>query len=126
LPHAEPPFEDREPRFMTLRDELSNEAWEALLALFRASLAESHVPEHLRDGLVRYVTNGILPGGFMQAVLCNNLREAMRRGSYGGVVALPALVDFLTWHMPPEAWGSVARVLGWTSTPERLEIDVIP
>jgi hypothetical protein len=108
---------------MTLQDELSDEAWEALLALFRAVLAESKVPDHLRDGLVRYVTNGILPGGFVQAVLCNNLREAIRRSSHGGVGALPALVEFLTWHMPPEAWGSVARVRAWTTTPDRLEIE---
>jgi hypothetical protein len=108
---------------MTLRDELPGDAWEALLARFRAGLAESKVPDHLREGLMLYVAQGILPGGFMQAVLANNLREAMRRGSYGGIVALPALVDFLTWHLPAEAWGSVAHVLAWTTTPDRLEIE---
>lgn len=111
---------------MSLCHQLSDAQREALVARLVAALTASGVADHLRGGLVRYVADGILPGGFLQAVLCNNLREAITRGSYDSIVTLPALITVLAWDFPDEAWGSVARVLGWTTTPERLEIDVIP
>jgi len=38
-----------------------------------------NVPEHMKDGLDRYVRLGIHPGGFLQAVLRNDFAEAMVR-----------------------------------------------
>jgi hypothetical protein len=108
---------------MSLWHQLSDAQRDAMVARLVEALAESGVPDHLRDGLLRYFSHGILPGGFLQAVLCNNLLEAIARGAYGNVVALPALVAFLRQEAPGVAWGSVGRVLGWTTTPERLEIE---
>ena len=110
---------------MSLRDELSDEGWEALLALFRAGLAESKVPEHPRDGLVRYFSSGILPGGFLQAVLCNNLPQAMARHAGSPAHAaytIGVLHGFLFEYAPPSSWGTREKVLAWTTTPDRLEV----
>ena len=108
---------------MTLRDQLTDAQRDVLLQRIVGALAESGVPYTLREGLVRYFEHGILPGGFLQAVLCNNLREAIVRGNPGSLFALPALVEFLQWQAPAIAWGSAARVLAWTTTPDRLEIE---
>ena len=108
---------------MTMWDQVSDATREHLVAELVGALRDSGIPDHLRDGLVRYFADGILPGGFLQAVLCNNLHEAIGRGDPGSLFALPALVEFLRWRTPAEAWGSVARVRAWTTTPNRLEIE---
>jgi hypothetical protein len=95
---------------------------DAQRARFTRALDASHIPAHLHDGLARYFLEGILPGGFLQAVLCNDLAEAVARATPGALLALPALIEFLEWRVDAEAWGSRACVLAWTTTPDRLEI----
>ena len=100
---------------------------DAMVARLVEALADSGVPNHLRDGLVRYFTDGILPGGFLQAVLCNVLEEAMARHSGLGpehaARTISTIYGFLLEHAPAVAWGSRDRVLAWTTTPQRLEIE---
>src|SRR5580765_5875680 len=36
------------------------------------SLKAAGVPEHLHGGIVRYIINGILPGGFLRSVIAND------------------------------------------------------
>jgi len=107
---------------MTLWDQLTDAHREVLIAKIVEALTTSDIPHHLRGGLVRYFADGILPGGFMQAVLCNDLTEAVVRGAPGSLFALPALIEFLRWTAPERAWGSRERVLAWTTTPDRLEV----
>jgi hypothetical protein len=95
-------------------------------ARLAAALEASAVPEHLRAGLVRYLVDRILPGGFLQAVLCGKTSEAIAVARYAGppIVALSIIADvwqFLRASAPPASWGSRAAVLAWTSTPDRLE-----
>ncbi len=37
----------------------------------------SPLPEHMQDGMRRYIENGIEGGSFMMAVLCNDLMGAI-------------------------------------------------
>jgi hypothetical protein len=107
---------------MTLQDQFTDAQREALVAEARRGLTASQVPAHLHEGLLRYVQDGILPGSFLQAVLCNDLREAVSRADPFAFVGLPALITFLEYHAPIPAWGSRRRVLAWTTTPDRLEV----
>jgi hypothetical protein len=107
---------------MTLWDQLTDAQREALVLEIVGALPASGIPNHLRAGLVRYFSDGILPGGFLQAVLCNNLREAVKRTGAGSEFALSPLIDFLLAHAPSASWGSREAVLGWTTTPTSLEI----
>jgi hypothetical protein len=84
------------------------------------------VPLNLRGGLDRYILDGILPGGFLQAVLCCDLREAALRADPVSLFALPTLVHFLEHYAPRECWGSHAAVVAYTVTPDRLEIPPSP
>jgi hypothetical protein len=83
---------------------------------------EAGVPAHLIGGLVRYLDDRILPGSFLQAVLCNDLEQAVGRADPASFLALPALLTFLRHETPAVCWGSRARVVAWTDTPDRLEV----
>lgn len=78
------------------------------------------VPEHLRDGLVRWVEEGLLPGDFLLAVLTNNLRESVGRADRYSLEALPQLVIWLHNFAPAAVWGSHERVQIYAQWCERL------
>ena len=69
------------------------------------------IPEHTRQTLVDYVELGYEPGGFVSAVLSNNLVEAFGRGDMRNIAALGSIVKFMYNRMPMNAWGSEERVL---------------
>jgi hypothetical protein len=95
------------------------------VARLAGELEAANVPEHLRGGLERYLVDGILPGGFLQAVLCDELEQALARFAglpAGASVTIAAVRTFLIRFAPADAWGSVAKVSAWTATPSRLEI----
>ena len=73
------------------------------------------VPLRMRQGLIRYVERGITPGGFLLAVLENNLMEATKRADDENLLNLPAFVNFLYNHAPSICWGSPEKVSRWIS-----------
>lgn len=107
---------------MTLWDQVSDVQRDAIVADLVGALEGSGVLHNLRPGLVRYFSDGILPGSFLQAVLVNDLMQAVIRADDGSAFRLADLVRFLIHHAPASAWGSRAAVLAWTTTPDRLEI----
>jgi hypothetical protein len=58
----------------------------------RAKMAK--VPEHLRDGLLGFVVHHEGTGGFLEAVLTNDLARAVLNGD---PVSRAALVDIVLW-----------------------------
>ena len=79
-------------------------------AELRTSLNECNVPQHLHDGLVRYMLYGILPGNFLTAVLENDFEGAVFSSSGEQFSTLRALAMFLHWHVPSYTHGSMASV----------------
>ncbi len=71
------------------------------------------VPQHLRAGLVRYVTDGVRPGHFLVAVLENDLAEAVARADAVSLVGLPFVVSWLDNYAPATCHGSALRVAVW-------------
>jgi hypothetical protein len=94
---------------------MRDEAW------YRQQLAACHVPVHMHDAYIRYLLAGIEPGGFLVAVLANDLRAAVQRADTINQHALAAHMDFLCTAAPAAAWGSYAQVAAWvtvmTATP---------
>lgn len=88
----------------------------------RQAMKVCGVPENLREGLVRYFCDRILPGGFLQSVLCNELAEACRRADPFTGRCLPEVMAYLDQFATPEAWGSRDRVFAWTVTKDRFEL----
>lgn len=71
------------------------------------------VPAHLAPGLNRWIRDGIMPGGFLRAVLSNDLRTAVAAGDPTSVEALPDIVRWLEERAPPDCWGSAEAVQRW-------------
>lgn len=83
----------------------------------RRVLEEYGVPESLRGGLIRYLLGGIIPGGFLTAVLTNDLRTAVTLASpVEHLLALPAIVRFLHNEAPSTCAGSPELVGAWIVT----------
>jgi len=82
----------------------------------------SLLPEHLRDGMRRYVEHGIRPGHFLTAVLENDLLEAFNRADETSAYALKNIAEFLQCQLPMECYGSFEAVNRWVNgkTKERL------
>lgn len=76
------------------------------LDTLQAGLRTSNVPEHMHNGLILWLTEGIRPGSFMMAVLENDLREACSRADNTNRYRLFDFVSFLYNYAPFGAWGS--------------------
>lgn len=71
------------------------------------------LPDHLREGLDRYAHERIPTGGFLYAVLCNDLFEAVCRADAESLAALPAVCGYVYNELPSKCWGSEVRVAAW-------------
>lgn len=71
------------------------------------------LPDYMIDGMVRYIVHGIPPGGFLTAVLSNDLMGALQKGDDVNQHALPAYGRFLHNYAPIGCFGSPERVAEW-------------
>jgi len=61
----------------------------------------------------RYLEDGMLPGGFLQAVLKNDLAESFARADLESQAALFDIVGWLNTECPSTAWGNEEKVKAW-------------
>lgn len=71
------------------------------------------MPEYLLPGLRRYRDQRIPTGGFLRAVLENNLVEATRAADAENQRKLPEIVSWCYNNLPSVSWGSKERVKEW-------------
>ena len=76
------------------------------------------IPEHMAQGLDLYINEGIEPGSFLMAVLCNDLMEACGRADHINIRNLPAYCGYLYNEAPPQCFGSPAKVEAWIKAKE--------
>lgn len=65
------------------------------------------------EGLIRYRDKRIKPGSFMTAVLENDLIEAAARADVYHRRRLFEIVEWCTWNLPAQCWGSPKAVKDW-------------
>ena len=80
-----------------------------------------NVPEHIVDGLWLYLNNRIEPGGFLEAVLSNNLKEAFGRADHINISKMFETVQFLYNCFPSIAWGSEEKFNNWIKNSQTEE-----
>jgi hypothetical protein len=88
---------------------------------YATALVERGVPEHLHEGLRRFLVDGILPGHFLRAVLENDLAQAFLRSDPESRAGLHSLVLFLHHDAPADAWGHTYNVRTWCQNHRRIE-----
>lgn len=71
------------------------------------------IPEHMRDGIVRYIENGIEPGSFLTAVICNDLTQACACADSQNRRLLFEYIDFFYNYAPRSCWGSREKFDSW-------------
>ena len=76
----------------------------------------SILPEHCRDGMKLYIEDGIFPGNFLQAVICNDLVRSFSTADHINTFRLKDYARFLYWEIPTEAWGSMEKMNNWKGT----------
>ena len=72
----------------------------------------------IMESLRRYIDQHIPTGGFLEAVLSNDLKEAVGRADEDNMRVLPELVGFLYNEAPGTCWGSPERVRAWINRVE--------
>ena len=65
------------------------------------------------DSLERYFEHHIEPGSFLNAVLSNDLFDAIGRADHVNVRALPEICSLVYNYLPSECWGSPSAVDCW-------------
>lgn len=77
------------------------------------------IPAHMREPMTDYIENGLEPGGFLTAVLENNLSAAVSHADEFNMAQLPAYANFLYNHAPSDCWGSRKKVTDWIKAKEK-------
>ena len=75
--------------------------------------------EHLIPSITRYVQARIPTGGFLKAVLSNDLKEAVFQADDENIDLLPQIVKYLYNEVPSGCWGSPEKVRTWLARTER-------
>ena len=73
------------------------------------------IPARLRPGLARYLTNGVIPGSFLTAVLCNDLAAAVRHCDDPTLSSLKAVLDWMGSCAPSSCHGSTELVSSYAA-----------
>lgn len=79
-----------------------------------------YIPKRMEGSIIRYIEDGINPGRFLTAVICNDLLEAVSRADNENLANLPAYVDFFYNQAPRLCWGSKEKMERWIAS--RTEI----
>ena len=78
----------------------------------------SRLPEIYREGMRRYIEEGILPGSFLTAVLSNALHASVVQCS-GPMEDLKTVMMWIYNEAPNRCWGSVQKVKEWVALTRR-------
>jgi hypothetical protein len=73
---------------------------------------EFEIPERMRP----------IPGRFLQAVICNDLKEACGQADNENIHQLPAYVAYFYNHAPHNCWGSRDIMMAWHKRGGSLEL----
>lgn len=68
------------------------------------------IDKFIIDSLERYSKHGIETGGFLRAVLENNLMEAVARADMENRKNIHSICTYIYNNLPHEIWGSFEKV----------------
>ncbi len=77
----------------------------------------------VKRALVLYVKDGVPLGGFLTAVVCNDLREAFCRADYENRRQMFEIVRYLHNDCPAVCWGSKTAHEKWMAKHTKRRLD---
>ena len=93
---------------------------ERLIALLDATpplTSPDRIPPRQRQAIDDYARSGLRPGHFLEAVLADELFEAMNRADDACKLALPAIVTYINCSLPAGCHGCRDLVERWIARP---------
>lgn len=75
-----------------------------------------HIPDRMMDGRI-YIENGIEPGGFLTAIICNDLSGAVGQADEENLANLPAFVSYFYNEAPSPCWAA-EKMEAWMARSE--------
>ena len=76
------------------------------------------LPPHAHQSLDLYAEKRVEPGGFLKAVLCNDLIGAVSKADSRNLANLPAIVAYVYNKLPASCWGSPEDYHNWLNNKE--------
>ena len=73
----------------------------------------SKIPERMKPGIRRYILDGVIPGHFLSAIVCNDLFDAFGRADDENVKIIEDYIRFFYNYPPSGCYGSEERVRAW-------------
>ena len=70
------------------------------------------VPEYMRPGIILYIEDGIIPGGFLEAVFANDFLRACQMADETNKQLIHRYGELLL-YCPSQAYGSYRNVQLW-------------
>lgn len=80
----------------------------------------SKIEQRFKESLDRYVNEKVSTGGFLEAVLENNLTEAFGRADLEAMDNLRHIVCYCYNEIPGICWGSKEKVANWLQPEKEL------
>lgn len=77
------------------------------------SIDYSLLPEHIQDGVRRYIEDKLPTGDFLKGVIENNLTEAICRADKVNLYQLREIVQWFYTYAPDPCWGSKEKREKW-------------
>ena len=71
------------------------------------------VPPHVAPALVRYIQDHVPTGGFLRAVLENDLFKAFAKADLASRAGMEAILSYIYNEAPAPCWGSKKAVKQW-------------
>lgn len=75
-----------------------------------------YIPQRMAWGIESYIERGVIPGDFLQAVICNDLKNAVGYADDENIQNLPAYVGYFYNNAPIGCWGSKNAMKIWAKS----------
>lgn len=83
------------------------------------------LPRNLRKPMEMWVEKHFPPGGFLQHVIANDLKESFARADDVNSVFLKVIVSWLYREAPSVCWGSPKKLFDWCNPKYRFQLEVM-
>ncbi len=71
------------------------------------------LPRDIEESIKRYVNDGVPTGGFLEACIENDLKEAVGRADMVNIRIIPTIVAYLYNETPAGCWGYKGAFEKW-------------